>query len=136
MESVVELAKRKRVLEDRKKELKEKTAKIETDLVTVNKQLYNTMLISDMQSVTIDGYIFSLSPQAKANVRIEDREALYQGLRENGLGSLITESVNAQTLDRTMRDLLEKHGGVLPEWAQPYVSMFTVKKISMQKTRK
>lgn len=61
-----------------------------------------------------EGYRVTVSASMKVSLPAENREKGFEWLRENNLGDLITETVNAQTLTSTANTLLEEQGLELP----------------------
>ena len=63
----------------------------------------------------------------------EAQAELFHLLRENGLGDLITETVNANTLQATMRGIAEENEGELPEEWQDCIRTYDYVDISIRK---
>ena len=77
-------------------------------------ELAQQMIDDDCPSIGYSGYTFSL--QAKTSYSKRSAEELaesgvdfFQVLRDEGLGDLIYETVNAQTLQSTMRNYVEEN---------------------------
>ena len=60
-----------------------------------------------VSSITIDGYRYTVSHQARTSIITSEKPAAYDWLRNNGLGDLITETVNSSTLSATAKTLAE-----------------------------
>lgn len=58
-------------------------------------------------SLTVDGYRYTISQTLRASIKPETKEDAYQWLRDNDLGDLIIETVNASTLAAQARKMAE-----------------------------
>lgn len=61
-----------------------------------------------------EGFRVGLSSRLFASIPVEHRDQAYQWLRDNGLGDLITSTVNAQTLSAAAKNLMEEKNKELP----------------------
>lgn len=68
-------------------------------------QLYKD---NGITSLSVDGYRFTLSTMIRANIKEGMKEPALEWLRENDLGDLIIETVNASTLSSQARALIEE----------------------------
>lgn len=59
-------------------------------------------------SITVDGYRFTMSETVRARIDKDHKAEAYEWLRENDLGDLITETVNASTLASAARAEMEQ----------------------------
>lgn len=67
-------------------------------------------------NVTIDeGFRIGLSTRILASIIPDKKEEAYQWLRDNDLGDIIGETVNASTLSATAKSLVEDQNKELPE---------------------
>lgn len=108
-----------KALLDRKDELaalvKENNAAIEAcrDL------LAGLMLEEECTKISRAGYTYSLTPKTKYSKRAGVDDQLMEMLRAYGLGSIIRETVNANTLQGAMSELAAENDDTLPEeWAE------------------
>lgn len=83
----------------------------------------------NVTSITIGGYRFTVSATLRA--RMLDKEAGMEWLRNNDLGDLITETVNAQTLS-SAAGAEEEAGRELPE---EYFNIFRQPNTSITKAK-
>ena len=58
-------------------------------------------------SITVDGHRFTVSHQARTSIISDQKSAAYDWLNDNGLGDLITNTVNASTLSAAAKHLAE-----------------------------
>lgn len=60
-----------------------------------------------ISSLTVDGYRYTISQTMRASIKADKKLDAYKWLRENDLGELITETVNASTLSAQARKMAE-----------------------------
>lgn len=110
MGKTVELAQELRRLKDKKDELaeQEKIINIRIDEIT-KRELPEAMDAEGISNIKVEnaGKV-SLRGEVYAAIPAEARDAAYEWLRENGKGSLITETVNASTLKAAAKDWLKQ----------------------------
>ncbi|MDO5765657.1 MAG: hypothetical protein Q4P84_08170 [Elusimicrobiales bacterium] len=92
-------------------ETKENNAAIEAAKARITQQ----MVDDDCPRITTGGYNYSLTPKTSYSKRSEEDLAaqgldFLEVLREEGLGGIIKETVNAQTLQSTIKNYVEEHG--------------------------
>ena len=61
------------------------------------------------------------------------KEELFAALKENGYGSLVTETVNANTLASFCKEQLAAHEDELPAWLDHVVSTFEKVTVGVRK---
>lgn len=62
-----------------------------------------------------EGYRVGMSARMYASIKEGQKEAAYEWLRNNGLGELITETVNASTLSAAAKHRLEEQALEMPD---------------------
>lgn len=66
-------------------------------------------------SITVDGYRYTITENVYASIPPDGKVDAYQWLRDNELGALIIETVNASTLSAQARTLMEEGKELPPE---------------------
>jgi len=127
---ILALAEKLKKLRDTKKEVEDEVKYISGEIETVTEELTSLMTENELPSFTYSGFTYSLSTRTFASPFAGDKESLYDALRENGYGGLITETVNANTLSSTVGELIEQNGDSLPDWLVGKVN--TYEKISVR----
>ena len=94
------------------RDVKETAADIESQLGKVLEKMRqetipNSFKETGVTTLTVDGYRFTISQTLRASIKAEKKPQAYEWLRENDLGDLITETVNASTLSATARKMVE-----------------------------
>jgi len=116
---------------------KENTAAIEAAKAEITQQ----MVDDDCPRISHGGYSFSLTPKTSYSKRSEAELAeagldFFETLREEGLGDIIVETVNARTLQSTMKAYVEENGE-LSESLDAVIKTFDYNDITRRKeTRK
>ena len=115
MRTLLDMVKEYQTLLERKDELatltKENTAAIEAAKLEITQQ----MIDDDCPRISTGGYTFTLQSKTAYSKRSEAEMAetgadFFSTLREEGLGDIIVEMVNARTLQSTMSAYVEEHG--------------------------
>lgn len=69
----------------------------------------------DIDKIDVDGIKVKLDVETFASIPAANKETAFAWLREHGMGSLITETVNGSTLKATAKDMLKKGDSLPPE---------------------
>ena len=106
-----------------KDELAEQTKKNNKTIEELKQKLAERMVDEDMPQIGLGDYIYSLSDITKYSKKSDvDLQAagidFFEVLREQGFGDLITETVNARTLQSSMKNLVEERGELPEELAE------------------
>ena len=118
-------------LADQLKELREKKSALEAELKKINRDidnvdwhLSNEMAENEMQNFTRSGLMFYLTSKCRASAVEGAKSDLFDALRENGYGDLITENVNANSLSSFVKEQMSENDDVLPSWLDGLVNVF------------
>lgn len=102
-----------RIAVEQIKEAREALAQMAEDLS--RETIPDTLRGLGIKTITIEGVgRVSVSARFSASILPEKKPEAYSWLRESGNGSLIVETVNAQTLSSFAKNLLETEGVDLP----------------------
>ncbi len=104
-----------KALLDEKDALKAKTTENNKAVEACKKDLADMMLAEETTKVTRAGFSYSLQEKTRYSKKAGHDEELFELLRENGLGDIIKETVNAQTLQGAMSNLAAENDDVLPD---------------------
>lgn len=99
-------------------------------------QLAQLMVDAEVPEIGRNGFIFRIKPTTKYSKKAGADDELFDLLRERGLGDIIKETVNAQTLQGTLSELAEENGDVLPEEFLGCVNIYEFTDISRRKNTK
>lgn len=134
-ESLFELADRLKAARDRKKEL-DAEAKANNALIEdLDRQLSEAMAEQEVDRFSRNGSLFYLSSRLFASPKAGEKDAMIAALRENGFGSLVTETVNAGTLASFAKErMAETETGELPGWLDAVISTFEKISVGVRKS--
>lgn len=139
----------KKALEE--KEKADENAKAAGEVLKdIKKQLIDEMILNEDMDVIHDGLLYSLSYKTKYSKAGDcDEEGFFETLKECGLGDIIKETVNANTLSSAINELaignaatlaaiagVEVTGDiepVLPEELEPYINEYSYWDVSKPK---
>ena len=122
-----------KALLDEKDALKAKTTENNKAVEACKKDLADMMLAEETTKVTRAGFSYSLQEKTRYSKKAGHDEELFELLRENGLGDIIKETVNAQTLQGAMSNLAAENGDELPEEFAEVINVYEY--LDIQKRR-
>lgn len=99
----------------------------------LKEELVEAMVLEETDSIGRNGKKYSLVGKKKYSKRAGSEEELFSLLREHGLGDIITETVNANTLNAAMNALADEMGGALGEEWDGCINLYEYTDISVRK---
>lgn len=128
-------------LSDRLKELRDKKGDLEYEVKQVNGEIENIttemiglMTTDELSSFNRNGVTFSLVTQEYPAPEPERKPELWAAMKEQGFEHLFT--INAQTLQATVKELIAENDGVLPTWLEGLVKIAEKNSIRLTKSKK
>ena len=107
---------RYRALLDRKDELSELTTENNKAIIDARDALAEMMLQAETPKITRNGYGYTVTAKSKFSRAPGVTEAeLIEAFRLNGYGDLVKETIPAQTVQKTVKDLTEENDDQIPE---------------------
>lgn len=131
--TLFEWADRLKALRDRKDELEAELKQVNMDIDNADWHLSNLMAESETQNFTRAGTMFCLTTKTRANAAAGRKEDLFDALRAEGFGDLITETVNANSLSSFVKEQIAENGDALPDWLSGLVSVFEKTTVGVRK---
>lgn len=122
-----------KALLDEKDALKAKTTENNKAVEACKKDLADMMLAEETTKVTRAGFSYSLQEKTRYSKKAGHDGELFELLRENGLGDIIKETVNAQTLQGAMSNLAAENGDELPEEFAEVINVYEFLDIQKRK---
>lgn len=116
-----------------KDELKEKTKENSAAIDSLKKTIADQMLNDETTKVVRSGHSFTLQEKVKYSKKAGNDERFFETLRENDLGDLIKETVNAQTLQGAIKSIVEENSGELPEDLAEVINVYEYLDIGRRK---
>ena len=133
--SILEQLDAYRALLDRKDQLAEAVKENNRAIEAARDALADSMVSEETVQIVRDGYSYTLTPKTKFSKAAGQDDALMEALRDYGLGSLIRETVNAQSLQGAMSALAEENDDELPEAFEGLVNVYTFNDVTRRKAR-
>ena len=99
-------------------------------------ELADAMIDADVLKVTHLGYSWSVGTKTRFSKKAGADEELFELLRDNGLGDIIKETVNAQTLQGTMSGIAAENDGELPDEWKDVINVYEFNDITRRKSAK
>ena len=128
-----EMADRLKALRERKDALEADLKQTNADIDEADWQLSNLMAETETQNFTRAGTMFCLTTKTRASAMAGRREELYEALRAEGYGDLITETVNANSLSSFVKEQISENGDAIPEWLNGLVNVFEKTTVGVRK---
>lgn len=135
MTDMFELADKLKDLKERKAELAEETKANNAEIEQAEFQLSQLMASTETQSFQRSGILFYLTTKTYASANKEQKDELFDALRNEGYGSLITETINANSLSAFVKEQMSDNDDVLPEWLDGKVNVFDKVTVSLRKSK-
>jgi restriction endonuclease Mrr len=101
-----------------------------------NYELSELMAETETQNFTRGGMMFYLTTKTRASAVAGIKEELFDALRAQGYGSLVTETVNANSLSSFVKEQMEANGEALPDWLEGLVNVFDKTQVALKKATK
>ena len=130
---IMELADQLKAAKERKSKLEEQTKAVNAEIDRLDLALSDAMAEAELDKFTHCGSTFYLKSRLFASPMAGKKEDLYAVLKENGFGSLVTESVNANTLSSFVREQKAENGDELPEWLDGFINTFEKVSVGIRK---
>lgn len=125
-----------KALLDTKDDLAEQTKKNNAEVIECRDALAQAMLDAEIDQVGRHGINWKLKPTTKYSKKAGKDAELFDILRDHGLGDLIKETVNAQTLQGAMSEFAKENDDELPEEFAEVISVYEYMDVSHRKATK
>ena len=135
MTDMFELADRLKELRERKAELADETKANKAEIEQAEYDLSQLMAQTETQSFQRAGTLFYLTTKTYASADKEHKDELFDALRNEGYGSLITETVNANSLSAFVKEQMSENDDVLPDWLDGKVNVFDKVTVALRKSK-
>ena len=124
-DTLADLRDQKKKAEDALKEINERIAQTEEQLVAA-------MVEEEMQNFTRNGRQFVLTSRTYANAKAGMMPDICDWMKDNDLGDMVKESIHPQTLQAWVKEKMEE-AGALPEELEPMLNVYEKSGISIRK---
>ena len=129
------LADRLKALRERKDELADETKANNTEIEKTELELSQLMAQTETQSFQRAGTLFYLATKTYASANKEQKDELYETLKNEGYGSLITETINANSLSAFVKEQMSENDDTLPDWLEGKVNVFDKVTVNLRKSK-
>jgi len=133
--SIIALADRLKRLRAKRDDLNAQGKDLADEIKSTESQLSDMMLGDEVQNFNHAGTTFYLSTKVYASPVADAKYELFDALREHGFGSLVVETVNAQTLSSFIKDQREENGNDIPNWLDGLVNVFDQTTVNMRRAK-
>lgn len=121
---------------EEKDTLAEATKRNNAEVIEVRDKLAQAMVDAEIDQVGRHGINWKLKPTTKYSKKAGKDAELFDILRDHGLGDLIKETVNAQTLQGAMSELAKENDDELPDEFTEVINKFEYMDVSHRKASK
>lgn len=126
-------ADRYKELYDKKAQLQDEMKDIQTEMDAVKASLITAMQENGCEGFNRNGVVFSLVKKEYPSAIPEMKAELYEAMRAHGYEHLF--SINAMTLQGTLKEIRENNGNSFPEWLEPLVRYYEESNIRIKRGR-
>ena len=120
-------------LREQKKELEERLESLKGQIEKADGSLSGMMAETGTENFVHAEMTFYLKNCVKANARDGMTERMHAALRENGAGELITETVNANSLNAYVKRVMKN--GEVPAWLDEVVAVTEKTIVGLRKAK-
>ena len=131
---LLELSDLLKELRDRKSELEHSLKGINGEIEDITKEMIEMMTTEELTSFNRNGIMFSLVVQEYPAPETERKDELWNVMKEQGYEHLF--SINSQTLQATVKELISNNDGVLPDWLDGLIKIAEKSSIRVTRSKK
>ena len=132
-EQIFELADQLKAAKEQKKELDAQVKDLGAEIERLDLALSDAMAESELDRFSRNGSTFYLNTRLFASPVAGKKEELFQALKDNGFGSIVTETVNANTLSSFVKEQMAENDDEVPEWLSEKISTFEKVSVGIRK---
>ena len=130
---IFEMADRLKAAKDRKKELDAMVKEVSAEIEQLDLALSDAMAEQIVERFSRNGSTFYLNTRLFASPAAGRKDEMMQTLKDNGYGSLVVETVNANTLASFVKEQKAANGDEVPQWLSDVVSVFEKVSVGVRK---
>lgn len=116
-----------------KEEAEKVLAEAKESMLAAEAALFSAMVDDEIDSISYGGKTYRPQIKTYYSCPADKKQELFIALREDGLGDIIKEDVNANTLSSAMREVVEQNGGEVPEEYADLVNVYDKQTIVARK---
>ena len=130
---IFDLADQLKAAKDKKKELDAESKELGAKIEELDLALSDAMADAECEHFSRKGSTFYRNTRLYASPIAGQKEAMFQALKENGYGGLVTETVNANTLDSFVKEQMAENNDEVPAWISEVVNTFEKVSVGIRK---
>lgn len=130
---IFDLADKLKALKDEKKDLDSRTKEVNAEIEKTDLTLSDAMAESEVEKFTRNGSTFYLNTRLYASSIAGKKEELFAALKENGYGSIVTETVNVNTLASLVKEQMAENNDEIPAWLTEKISTYEKVSVGVRK---
>ena len=130
---IFEMADELKAYKEKKKELEAEVKAITAEIERLDLELSDAMAEAEVERFSRNGSTFYLSSRLYASPVAGKKEELFAALKENGYGSIVTETVNANTLSSFVKEQMAENDEEVPAWLAEKISTFEKVSVGIRK---
>ena len=130
---IFDLADKLKALKDEKKDLDSRTKEVNAEIEKTDLTLSDAMAESEVEKFTRNGSTFYLNTRLYASPIAGKKEELFAALKENGYGSMVTETVNVNTLASFVKEQMAENNDEIPAWLTEKISTYEKVSVGVRK---
>jgi hypothetical protein len=131
-----ELADKLKDLKEAKKDAEQRVKELNSQIDEVDYALSELMAETETQSFNRAGTMYYLSTTTRASAMAGRKDELFECLKENGYGSLVVETINANSLSAFVKEQISENEDVLPSWLEGLVNVFEKTGVNLRNAAK
>ena len=121
---VFELSDKLKLCKEYKKELEAQAKELNAEMTRLDLALSDAMSDAECERFSRNGTTFYLSTRLYASPASGKKEELIKVLKDNGYGTIVAETVNANTLASFVKEQMAENDDEVPEWIKGVVNTF------------
>ncbi len=130
---IFDLADKLKALKDEKKDLDSRTKEVNAEIEKTDLTLSDAMAESEVEKFTRNGSTFYLNTRLYASPIAGKKEELFAALKEKGYGSIVTETVNVNTLASFVKEQMAENNDEIPAWLTEKISTYEKVSVGVRK---
>ena len=130
---IFDLADQLKAAKEQKKELDAQVKELGAEIDRLDLALSDAMAEAECERFSRNGSTFYLNTRLYASPVAGKKEELFAALKENGYGSIVTETVNANTLSSFVKEQMAENDEEVPAWLAEKISTFEKVSVGIRK---
>lgn len=130
---IFELADQLKAAKDQKKGLDAQVKELGSEIDRLDLALSDAMAEAECERFSRNGSTFYLNTRLYASPAAGMKDELINALKAAGYGSIVTETINANTLSSFVKEQMAENGDEIPEWLTEKISTFEKVSVGIRK---